>query len=72
MSTEAILGLLIGGVLVPLIAWNVVTLIRVNTVLFGADGSNGLNGRVKALETAREDHATQLALIHQHHQEARR
>lgn len=65
MSAEAILGLLIGGVLIPLIAWNVVTLIRVNTVLFGADGNNGLNSRVKSLESVQQDHATQLALLHQ-------
>ncbi len=65
MSAEAILELLIGGVLIPLIAWNVVTLIRVNTVLFGADGNSGLNSRVKSLESVQQDHATQLALLHQ-------
>lgn len=65
MSAEAILELLIGGVLIPLIAWNVVTLIRVNTVLFGADGNSGLNSRVKSLEATQQDHATQLALLHQ-------
>lgn len=66
MSAEAIIGLVVGGIFIPLITWNVATLIRVNTILFGANGDNGLNGDLKVLREAREDHEQRLRLLEHH------
>ena len=54
-------GTLIAIAVVPLLAWNARVLWRVQSAVFGADGTNGLNGRVKALDRERESQALTIA-----------
>lgn len=47
----------------PLMAWNIKTLIEVRTTLFGANGSNGIRSRVQSLEDATANHTTRIAVL---------
>lgn len=57
-------------VVIPLIVWNVKTLLEVRTTLFGADGTNGIRSRVTKLEEndARQD--IDIAVLQSQHKEA--
>lgn len=50
----------LGVVLITFLAWNVKTLLQVQDVLFGPDGTNGLRSRVKAAEEAVDAHDVTL------------
>lgn len=50
-------------VVIPLIIWNIKTLMEVRTTLFGVGGQNGLRSQVRDLEAASSDHDRRLTIL---------